>query len=115
MHLWWANVKEEKARKTVIIVSIFVLLYFCFSIFVVQQPFMHKVTEGHPVIRFLCEAQLNCHSGVYQTSCDHPDMKRELWSWAKYKGCNNNTETFFTSDGYNYVRVERCSCSAIMV
>ena len=70
---------------------------------------MAEVTQDKPIIKFLCKMQAGCEVGFGRYSCYTPSP---LDRWDQFRGCNNLTLGYDSSD--NRVYLESCNCGGLM-
>lgn len=110
-------------KKSIIIVSILVLLVIYFLTFVIIRPFDNMIVEDRPIMEMLCEMQARCNSVNISWSCDGIDQAiqegqpvkgwkhKKIANWKGYKGCNESSQGFI---GNNIILKESCSCGGLM-
>jgi hypothetical protein len=87
--------------------------------FMLWRPFNGVITEGRPVMKYLCEMQQECHIGVGNYRCSYKGQLRDssvsnLKQYPKYHGCNESTEGYGISGDFGYIKVESCGCGGLM-
>ncbi len=97
-----------------------VIILFLFLLFysIAWRPFAAEITQDRPIVKWLCEKQMECRSVVGPFPCidnRESDIYKTLSKLKDFHGCNNMTEGYFITDVNRvYIQVEVCSCGGIM-
>ena len=99
-----------------IVFTLFIVYILTFGLI---RPFDNTITQNKPIMKFLCEMQVECNSNIGNYRCSFEGRLREssvdkLNSWNGYKGCNESTSGYFSDGKYGKIRVESCSCGGLM-
>ena len=100
-------------KSTIVTLTIIGLAIVYVFIFWGYRPIGGEITQDRPIIRWLCEQQIDCRASIGPYKCtgnsEGGSFKR-LSKWKGFHGCNNQTEGY--EEGY--VTIEACSCGGIM-
>ena len=80
-------------KNTVIILVILFLFISYIYIFIGKRPFGGEITQDRPIMKMLCEMQMECRAGIAEAyACTEEvdsDWYRRLSRWKDFEGCKN--------------------------